>query len=360
MTKLRIGVVGTGRMAATMLTAMTRTRSMTAAGVVSASGAIDRAREFATAFGIGKAHGDLAELLGRDDIDLVYIATSTFAHAEVSAAALQAGKSVLCEKPCATSHGEAQMIADAARRSNGLFMEAIWPLFLPAYRRAGELIRSNAIGTPTHFSASFGYPISLPSSNAAWRDAVGTGVLLDRAVYPVSLAISMMGPVKHVASTIVRNADNLDIEANLQLVHESGGHSQLAVSFSALLSNTAIISGTGGSVTLVEPLLGSEGIAIKHAKIEAASKPDGILSPRQSIKERLRAMPAVRRLHRRMTDGARESHPYRENQFLPMLEHVLALSGSGKRESEIVPLNLSVEIARVVDRARTDAIESTR
>ena len=351
MTHVRMGVVGTGRMAATMIGAAARIKSATVSGVASASGSTDRARSIATAFGIDHAYGDPAPLFARNDIDLIYVATETHSHARVSVAALEAGKSVLCEKPFATSLREGQLVVDAARRSKALFVEAVWTMLLPAYRRAKEIVRSKEIGATTHLTASFGYPTS-PSLNRGPTDAYG-GVLLDRAIYPISLAITLMGPVEYVDAAIIHGADEVDVEASLQLVHTSGGHSQLTASLSTLLSNEAVISGTGGSVTIEAPLLGSELITIRQVNSDPPSHPAGTHSPHQQLKEKLRAIPAFRRLHRQLAGGRREHHHYGANQYLPLLEHVVELVSCRRTESHIVPLDLSVEVARVTDLARS-------
>lgn len=351
MTHLRMGVVGTGRMAATMIGAAARTKSVTVTDVASASGNAERAHGIATAFGIARAHGDAAAMLARDDIDLIYVATETHSHARVSIAALDAGKSVLCEKPFATSLAEAQRVADAARRSKALFMEALWTLLLPAYRRAEEIVRSNEIGAPVHLTASFGYPTS-PRTNGSMSDAYG-GVLLDRAVYPISLAVKLMGPVAHVDAALIHDVHDVDVEASVQLVHTSGGHSQLAASLSTLLSNEAVIGGPGGSVTLESPLVGAELITTRRIKGDPPPRAAGAHAPRLSLKDTLRAIPHLRRLHRLLAGGRREHRHYGANQYGPLLEHVVALVGSGKTESDIVPLDLSLEVARVTDLARS-------
>jgi hypothetical protein len=133
------------------------------------------------------------------------------------------------------------------------------------------------------------------------------------------------------------------------LVHVSGGRSQLAASLSTLLSNDAILSGRGGSVSLDPPLLGSEQITFRHAKYGSLPGNTGALSMKQHFKEELRAVPALRRLYRRLAGGQREHHHYGANQYLPLLEHVAGLVATGKKESDVVPLDLSLETARVLD-----------
>ncbi|EYD78360.1 hypothetical protein Rumeso_00049 [Rubellimicrobium mesophilum DSM 19309] len=346
---LRLGVLGTGRMASTMMGAVASLPALTVAGVASPSGGVERAQSFAASFGIGHAYGDVESLLARDDIDIVYIATETSSHARLSLAALEAGKSVLCEKPFASSFTEARSVVEAARRSKNLFMEAVWTLLLPAYGQAEEIVGSGRIGRPAHLTASFGYPV--PRSGA---QVARGGVLLDRAVYPVSLAVKLLGPVQSVvAATIIGEEGQEDAHASLQLVHASGAHSQLAVSAAVLLSNTAVISGSEGSVTLEAPLLGSEWITIRRSM--GASQAGAVGTPpfKQRLKMRLRSVPLARRVQQRLFDGRREHQSYGGSQYRPLLDHFVALVESGTKESGVVPLDLSLEVARVIDQART-------
>lgn len=344
-----MGVIGTGRMAVAMLEAAARLPSVTVRAVASASGAAERARSVANAFNVADSYGDVEALVGRADIDLVYIATETFSHARLSVAALEAGKNVLCEKPFATTMDEAAAVAEAARRYNCLFVEAMWTLLLPAYRYTADAIRGDIIGSPATLVASFGYPE--PDANSLSEKG---GVLLDRAVYPVSLAVQILGPVEAVDAFVVRNADGTDVDGHLQLRHKGGGCSQLSASFSSLMWNAACVSGPRGSLTIDAPLVGSERVTLRSATGRGSlARPEVVRA--RGAKERLRALPILRRLHRQLSDCRSENHPYGSNQYLPLLDHVAGLVAAGKRESDVVPLRLSLEVARVIALARASS-----
>ena len=60
---------------------------------------------------------DYKEVLAMDEIDVVHVLTPNKAHAEISIAALHAGKQVMCEKPMAKSAADAQRMVDAARET---------------------------------------------------------------------------------------------------------------------------------------------------------------------------------------------------------------------------------------------------
>ena len=77
-----------------------------------------RATELANEASIELAFTDFRELLNREDIDAVSIATPPVAHAETTIAALEAGKHVFCEKPMAMNSVEAIAMEQAALKAN--------------------------------------------------------------------------------------------------------------------------------------------------------------------------------------------------------------------------------------------------
>jgi UDP-N-acetylglucosamine 3-dehydrogenase len=66
-------------------------------------------------FGIAARYHDYREVLARDDVDVITIATPNSLHEPIAVAALQAGKHVMCEKPLALSLDGARSMAEAAR-----------------------------------------------------------------------------------------------------------------------------------------------------------------------------------------------------------------------------------------------------
>lgn len=343
----RFGVIGTGRMAALMM-ATFREAGVEVRAV--ASGDRARARRFADAFDVSDAHGDWAGLARRTDIDAVYVANDAAHHAQATIAALDAGKAVLCEKPFALDPVSGAQVLNAARLSGRLCMEGLWTTFLPAHRRFRALARDGVVGEPTHFHADFGYPE--PAGARVFRPEAG-GVLLDRACYVVALAIQIMGPVARVTSTVDRTTDGVDHDVSLTLEHVRGGRSQLAASFTALLSNAATLSGSRGMVRLGPPLLGAETLFVEAAGHDLL--PDGVSGPNRSIKVRLKRLSSVRALKSALPRGSRQRLSYGPDPYLPQLLHFLDLMERGETESDLVPLSLSLDALKVLQRAKTGA-----
>ncbi|MRN51626.1 Gfo/Idh/MocA family protein [Paenibacillus monticola] len=108
---------------------------------------VERAEEAAKKYGGNEAsiYADYTELLQDTSIDIVHVLTPNISHAEISIAALEAGKHVMCEKPMAKSAAEAKSMVEAAKRTgkkltigyNNRFRED--SLYLKKLCEAGEL-----------------------------------------------------------------------------------------------------------------------------------------------------------------------------------------------------------------------------
>ena len=308
---------------------------------------LERARQFARTFSIPVSGSSLGSLIDRGDVDAVYVANSVHEHAKVCIAALEAGKPVLCEKPLATSLAEGLRVVEAARKAEILCMEGLWTLFLPAYKQFLELSGSGEWGKTRSLIADFGYPTSEESK----RKEMG-GVLLDRGVYLIALALSVLGPVERVDALLGLTSAGADEEAFLQLFHSNGAHSQLAVSFAGLMSNTATLSCSRGSIRLEWPLIGSEKIStIRAAPLRSSRDSAQRQSVRDTIMKKLRESPRLRRINRTIKTPDRRYLPFGTDQYLPELNHFLGLMKMKSKESEIASLQLSLDIQRIIERA---------
>ncbi len=92
------------------------------------------------------AYGDFRELLARDDIDAVLIATPDHWHALISIAAAQAGKDIYCEKPFATTIAEGRAVCQAVKRYGAVFQTGSQERSNGRCRYACELVRNGRIG----------------------------------------------------------------------------------------------------------------------------------------------------------------------------------------------------------------------
>src|SRR5205823_4350550 len=93
-----------------------------------------------------EAYTDFRELLGRDDIDAVVIATPDHWHTIPCLEALKAKKDIYCEKPLTLTIREAKTLIDAVRKHDRVFQTGSQQRSEGVFRQACELVRSGRIG----------------------------------------------------------------------------------------------------------------------------------------------------------------------------------------------------------------------
>ena len=153
---------------------------------------LQRAREFADAQPGRVGAGSHAELLDRDDVDAVYVATVHTTHARLSIAALAAGKHVLCEKPLAPGVGAVMAVVAAAADRGLSLVEAYMYRFHPQTRWVLDRIREGDIGEVLHVDAEFSFRAGARTGRLFDPDLAGGGIL-DVGGYPVSYARAIAG-----------------------------------------------------------------------------------------------------------------------------------------------------------------------
>ena len=98
---------------------------------------------------------DFREVLARDDIDVVHIATPPHWHGIISAAAARAGKDIWCEKPMTRTIGEGRKVVEAVQQNGVMFRLNTWFRFRDNFYGFGstvhpikKLVDSGMLGWP--------------------------------------------------------------------------------------------------------------------------------------------------------------------------------------------------------------------
>jgi predicted dehydrogenase len=99
------------------------------------------------------------ELLDRNDIDAVVVATPDHWHAQVVVDAAKAGKDIYCEKPMALTVAEGRAMVDATRKYNRVFQTGNMQRSWRDFRHAVELIRNGYIGEIKEVNVNVGNPV---------------------------------------------------------------------------------------------------------------------------------------------------------------------------------------------------------
>lgn len=211
MPKLRVGLIGLGRIADLHILGYRDNARAEVAAVCDADAATAerRAREW----GVGRWFADYQQLLADPAIDAVEILTPHHLHAEMTVAALEAGKHVSVQKPMALTLAEADAMLDAAARTGRRLRVFENFRFYPPYVQAKELLDAGEIGEPLSIRvkvvngrADRGWQV--PISAWAWRireETCGGGpCVFDHGYHIFSVAMFFMGPVSRVFAWIDR------------------------------------------------------------------------------------------------------------------------------------------------------------
>lgn len=148
-----IGIVGAGFARTTQIPGFKNCEGARVVAITSRRR--EHAESVANEFGIAHVANDWKELVAREDVDLVSVVTPPATHLEITLAALEHGKAVLCEKPMAMNAGEAQRMADCAREARVLALIDHELRFLSSRRKMREMLRTGTIGSIRHCNYVF-------------------------------------------------------------------------------------------------------------------------------------------------------------------------------------------------------------
>jgi predicted dehydrogenase len=217
----------------------------------------DRVKAVADRYGVGDYYTREEDLLSRSDVDAVYIATPTNAHARQVKAAAAAGKHVLCEKPLGMTEEEIaeeiQVCRDAGVKLGVNFMMR----FHACHRQLREMVEKGDLGKLVFGRAELTcwYP---PIPGAFRQDPVlgGGGSLIDMGNHCIDLLEFLFGRVREVScftGNLVQDYKSEDT-ALAMLRFESGAVGVVDALFNvpdAAARNALEVYGSKGSVTAV-------------------------------------------------------------------------------------------------------------
>ena len=141
--QLRVGIAGTGFIG----TVHARSARLAGARVVAvAASSPERAEAAAVALRAERAAASAEELVQDPELDVVHICTPNHLHEPLAAAALAAGKHVVCEKPLAMDAAGAELLVTAAAAANRQAAVPFVYRFYPTVREARERVRAGETG----------------------------------------------------------------------------------------------------------------------------------------------------------------------------------------------------------------------
>lgn len=182
---------------------------------------LDRAGELAEKYG-GTAYDSVESLLANPEIQAVSICAANFAHAELTIAALRAGKHVLCEKPMAITLAECEAMVAEAKKAGKYLMIGHNQRLAKAHAVAKELIVDGLIGEIITFRTSFAHggpeTWSVDPGKNTWffdKTKAAMGAMADLGIHKTDLIHFLTG--QHVVRTTAKltTLDKRDGSGNL-------------------------------------------------------------------------------------------------------------------------------------------------
>jgi len=242
---IRWGFLGAGWIAKTALApALHAANNSTLHAVAS------RDTERSAALNPTRVHKRYEDLLDDPEIDAVYINLSNEAHCQWTIAALAAGKHVLCEKPLALNHAQAQEMDDAAKKHNRVLTEAVWHQWHPRFTRIRELIQRGDLGALTSIDSSFCFTGNF-ENNYRLDPQKGGGSLLDVGVYQVHVwsALNSLNAILNIESVDrTMSATGVDKTTRVSADLSNGVSVKALSSFEMPETQSLVISGETATI----------------------------------------------------------------------------------------------------------------
>jgi D-apiose dehydrogenase len=251
----RVGVIGCGFFAQNHLAAWASMDEVVLAAVCDLD--LGKARAGKDRYNAGAAYADAAEMLDRERLDFVDIATTMESHAQLVGMAAQRKIPTIVQKPLAPSWKDCVSIVEACRAAGIPFMVHENTRFLNPVRKARDVIASGAIGRPTWARVSFrtGHDIY---GKQPYLAKVDKFVILDLGVHMLDVTRFLMGEATRLycQTQSVKPGIAGEDMATIILQHEGGATSVVECSYASPIHPdpfpqlTLQVEGTAGSLRL--------------------------------------------------------------------------------------------------------------
>lgn len=332
------GIMGTGTIAGLFAADLGLLPQARIAAVHSRS--FDKAQGFAGRFGEAKAYDDEAAFLADPAIEAVYIATPNHLHATQALKAIAAGKPVLIEKPIALASADVEAIAQAADERGVFAMEALWSRFLPAVRRAREQIAAGRIGAIRCIRADLSYLHPEEPGSRLFDPALGGGAAFDLGVYPLSLALHLLGEPQVASGNWVATGTGVDRRSSFRLDYPMAV-AELSCGFDRDGANRLLVEGESGGLIFEAPFL----------KVQRLS---WYADARRAAAAYERGAGGMARLLDRLPQSGRvsENVAFPGNGLQFQAEAAMAAIRAGKSACAEMPLGDSAAVLRIIETVR--------
>ena len=197
--KIRVGIIGTGGIAGSHITAYMRQPDVE---VVAGADIIPgKAQKFLEKYGVtnGKAFVDYKEMIDTMNLDVVSVCTYNRTHAECTVYALEHGLPVLLEKPMTVTLDEAVAICKAEKKSGKIVSVGFQPRMDANMQMIKKIVQSGELGRVYYVQTGGGRRHGIPvswSETFIENDKAGLGAVGDIGCYSIDLVMNALGNPK--------------------------------------------------------------------------------------------------------------------------------------------------------------------
>jgi dihydrodiol dehydrogenase / D-xylose 1-dehydrogenase (NADP) len=202
------------------------------------------------------------EILNCKEIENIYISTINNSHFDLILKSINANKNILCEKPITINSKDALIVYNKLKKKKLFFMEALPYRTHPLMNFLIKTIKKKTIGKIINMDLTFGIKKKAKSNNhRLFNPELGGGAILDLGCYPVTFSNIIANinnqeknqtpKLADVSGTIFKTG--VDDLSYLTLKYDNKIISKIGVSITSVMENKAIIYGTEGKITIVNP-----------------------------------------------------------------------------------------------------------
>src|SRR5665647_3525936 len=188
MNKLKLGVIGTGRIGKVHIA--TLVQNVPQAVVVAVADVnLAAAKEFAATMGISAVYDNYRDVINHPDVEAVVICSPTDTHAQYIIEVAKAGKHIFCEKPVDLSLAVIQGALEAVKKAGVKLMVGFNRRFDPNFLKIKQLVEEGKIGYPHILKITSRDPAPPPAEYSA----VSGGMFMDMTIHDFDMARYIAG-----------------------------------------------------------------------------------------------------------------------------------------------------------------------
>lgn len=249
---MRIGIIGTGRIAARFAdTALTGIESTYISCVYNPRE--ESALRFIQQHNIQACTADWDEFV--DNIDAAYVASPHETHYEYSRKLLLSGKHVLCEKPATLKKEQVRELIDIAQNNQLVYMEALKTAYCPGYKALIQIAESGRIGRIVEVEAAFSR--LTPLNTREYKDDDCNGSFLEFGSYTLLPVLTLLGcEYDDVTFRTVRAQNGVDAYTKAFIEYKDEYIDKTAIVKTGLGAKTEgqlVVTGTNGYILAKSP-----------------------------------------------------------------------------------------------------------